>query len=146
MNDLKNTETFKNLKVAFLNESGLSHSLLFFSRIAEIEGHDHAVDFFKNLAEYAICNSHGNLDFIRNVDDPIDGSAPIGDTKKNLEAVISQQEKEAEDTYANFAFIAHQEGYHDIASWFETMASFKKAYLKKTKKLYSKIKKNGELQ
>lgn len=138
MNEMKNSQTFRNLLKAFENESSQSHAYLFYSIIAKIEGYDYAVDFLENLAEYGVNNSHGSLDYIRTVSDPFN-DIPIGETKNNFQAITISLEKEANDMYQSFAYIAHREEFHDIASWFETLAKFKLAYLEKSKKILEKI-------
>lgn len=138
MNKLKDSQTFRNLLEAFENESSQSHAYLFYSIIAKIEGYDHAVDFLESLAEYGVNNSHGSLDYIRTVSDPFN-DIQIGETKNNFQAISVSLEKEANDMYQSFAYIAHSEGFHDVASWFETLAEFKLAYLEKSKKILEKI-------
>lgn len=124
------TKTFENLQKAFEMEASQVNLYFYFAKIAEAEGYEHAVEIFERFAEGGICSAHGNLDFFRDLLEPIT-QAKIGQTKENLRASIASESFSGSQFYMNSALEAHQEGLHDIASWFETMEKAKNEHVKK---------------
>src|SRR5882672_5719829 len=57
--------------------------------------------------------------YLEAVGDPATG-LPIGDTKLNLKAAIAGETHEYTDMYPGMAKAARDEGFTDIADWFET--------------------------
>ena len=63
----------------------------------------------------------------RQLRDPATGE-PIGDTAKNLKAAIAGETHEYTDMYPGMAKTARQEGFTEIADWFETLAKAEKSH------------------
>jgi hypothetical protein len=61
----------------------------------------------------------GHLDYLRRVGDPVTGK-PTGTTVSNLEAAIAGETFEHTTQYPAMAVTAREEGFHEIADWFET--------------------------
>jgi rubrerythrin len=61
------------------------------------------------------------------VGDPATG-LPIGDTENNLEAAIAGETHEYTDMYPGMAKAAREEGFAEIADWFETLAKAEKSH------------------
>lgn len=139
MPELKGRKTHKNLKKAFIEEAGAMLRYLYFAKIADFEGSDEAAAIFRELAEGGHSNVHGNLDFLKTVGDPVT-DLPIGDTQSNLEAAISTETLESGERYPQMADTAREEGFTDIASWFETLTKLKRAHVKRLKAARSKLK------
>ena len=59
--------------------------------------------------------------------DPATG-LPIGDTKLNLKAAIHGETHEYTDMYPGMAKTAREEGFTEIADWFETLARAEKSH------------------
>jgi rubrerythrin len=64
---------------------------------------------------------------LRKLGDPIT-DLPIGTTPSNIEASIVRETYEYADLYPTMAKIAREEGFSDIAEWFETLAKAEKSH------------------
>ncbi len=53
---------------------------------------------------------------------------PIGATDKNLKAAIAGETHEYTDMYPGMARTAREEGFDEIADWFETLAKAEKSH------------------
>jgi len=53
--------------------------------------------------------------------DPATGM-PLGDSQTNLKSAVAGETYEYTDMYPGFARLAREEGYAEIAAWFETLA------------------------
>ncbi|MGD2131591.1 MAG: rubrerythrin family protein [Maricaulaceae bacterium] len=72
-------------------------------------------------------HAHGHLEFMEVVGDPATGK-PIGDTQKNLAAAIAGETHEYTDMYPGMARTAREEGFDEIADWFETLAKAERSH------------------
>ena len=127
MADLKGSKTHENLKGAFAGESQANRRYLYFARKADIEGHPDAGGLFRNTAEAETGHAFGHLDFLSKVGDPATG-LPIGQTKDNLKAAVQGETYEYSEMYPGFAKTARDEGFPEIAEWFETLAKAEKSH------------------
>ncbi|MSP16260.1 MAG: rubrerythrin [Myxococcales bacterium] len=125
--DLKNSSTHENLKHAFAGESQANRRYLYFAKIADVEGNPDIAGLFRDTAEGETGHAHGHLDYIKQVGDPATGE-PLGDTRKNLKASIAGETYEYTEMYPSFAKKAREEGYEEIAEWFETLARAEKSH------------------
>src|ERR1700676_3592441 len=121
MANLKGTKTHQNLKDAFAGESQANRRYLYFAKIADVEGFPEIAGNFKETADGETGHAHGHLDYLKQVGDPATG-LPIGNTEKNLKASIAGETHEYESMYPGMAKSAREEGFEDIAEWFETLA------------------------
>jgi len=127
MKDLKGTKTFDNLKEAFAGESQANRRYLYFAKTADVEGQPDIAGLFRDTAEGETGHAHGHLDFLKQVGDPATGE-PIGDSRKNLKAAIVGETYEYTEMYPSFARAARDEGFEEIAEWFETLARAEKSH------------------
>ena len=127
MASLKGTKTEANLKAAFAGESQANRRYLYFANKADVEGQNDVATVFRSTAEGETGHAHGHLKFLEEVGDPATGQ-PIGDTKKNLKASIAGETHEYTDMYPGMARTARQEGFDEIADWFETLAKAEKSH------------------
>jgi rubrerythrin len=127
MSKLVGTKTHDNLKAAFAGESQANRRYLYFAKTADVEGHPDLAGLFRDTAEGETGHAHGHLDFLKQVGDPATGE-PIGDTRKNLKAAIAGETYEYTEMYPGFAKQARQEGFEEIAEWFETLARAEKSH------------------
>lgn len=121
MASLDGTRTHQNLQAAFAVESQAGSRSLWFARQADIEGYPAAAALFRSIAEGETGHALGLLEFLAEVGDPASG-APIGDTEDNLRAAIVSETDESTRMYPGFAATAREEGFVEIAEWFETLA------------------------
>jgi rubrerythrin len=125
--NLAGTKTHQNLKDAFAGESQANRRYLYFAKNADVEGQPDIAGLFRDTAEGETGHAHGHLDFLKQVGDPATGE-PIGDTRKNLKAAIAGETYEYTEMYPGFARQAREEGFDEIAEWFETLARAEKSH------------------
>ena len=125
--DLNGSKTFQNLKDAFAGESMANRRYLYFAKQADVEGQPDIAGLFRDTAEGETGHAHGHLDYLRKVGDPATG-LPIGETKLNLKAAIHGETHEYTDMYPGMAKTAREEGFDEIADWFETLARAEKSH------------------
>jgi rubrerythrin len=124
---LKDTKTEQNLKDAFAGESQANRRYLYFAQKADIEGFNDTATVFRSTAEGETGHAHGHLEYLEETGDPATGE-PIGPTDKNLKAAIAGETHEYTDMYPGMARTAREEGFDEIADWFETLAKAEKSH------------------
>jgi rubrerythrin len=127
MPKLDGTKTHEHLKEAFAGESQANRRYLYFAKVADIEGYPEVAGLFKDTADGETGHAHGHLDFLKQVGDPATGK-PIGDTLKNLQSAVAGETYEYQSMYPGFAKTAREEGFAEIAEWFETLAKAEKSH------------------
>jgi rubrerythrin len=127
MADLNGSKTHENLKEAFAGESQANRRYLYFAKVADIEGYPEVAGLFKDTADGETGHAHGHLDHLKVVGDPATDK-PIGDTRKNLASAVVGETHEYETMYPGMAKTAREEGFSDIAEWFETLAKAEKSH------------------
>jgi rubrerythrin len=127
MAKLDGTKTHDNLKEAFAGESQANRRYLYFAKVADVEGYPEVAGLFKDTADGETGHAHGHLDFLKQVGDPATG-LPIGNTLKNLKAAVAGETYEYETMYPGMAKTARDEGFSDVAEWFETLAKAEKSH------------------
>ena len=125
--DLKGSKTEQHLKDAFAGESQANRRYLYFANKADVEGHPDIAALFRSTAEGETGHAHGHLEFLEAVGDPATGE-PIGSTGNNLKAAVAGETYEYETMYPGFAKTARDEGFDEIAEWFETLAKAEKSH------------------
>ena len=133
MAQLKGTKTHGNLKAAFAGESQANRRYLYFAKIADVEGHPDIAGLFRDTAEGETGHAHGHLDYLKRVGDPATG-LPIGDSEKNLAAAVAGETHEYTDMYPGMAKAARDEGFDEIADWFETLAKAERSHANRFQK------------
>jgi len=124
---LKNSKTHENLKAAFAGESQANRRYLYFAKQADVEGRPDLAGLFRDTAEGETGHAHGHLEYLQEVGDPATGE-PIGDTEKNLKSAVAGETYEYTQMYPGFARSAREEGFTEIAEWFETLARAEKSH------------------
>lgn len=124
---LQGTKTHDNLKEAFAGESQANRRYLYFAKVADVEGQPDIAGLFRDTAEGETGHAHGHLDYLKQVGDPATGE-PIGNTSLNLKASIAGETYEYTQMYPGFAKTAREEGFEDIAEWFETLARAERSH------------------
>ena len=123
----KGSKTHENLKAAFAGESQANRRYMYFAKVADVEGLPDVAGLFKDTADGETGHAHGHLDYLKQVGDPAT-DLPIGSTAKNLKAAVHGETYEYETMYPGMAKQAREEGYDDIAEWFETLAKAEKSH------------------
>jgi rubrerythrin len=127
MAELKGSKTHENLKEAFAGESQANRRYLYFAKVADVEGQPDIAGLFRDTAEGETGHAHGHLDWLKKVGDPATGE-PIGPTNLNLKAAIAGETYEYTEMYPGFAKTARDEGFEEIAEWFETLARAERSH------------------
>ncbi|NQV21971.1 MAG: rubrerythrin [Rhodospirillales bacterium] len=127
MPSLAGTQTEQNLKDAFAGESQANRRYLYFAQKADIEGYNDVAVVFRSTAEGETGHAHGHLEYLEETGDPATGE-PIGPTPLNLKASIAGETHEYTDMYPGMAKSARDEGFDEIADWFETLAKAEKSH------------------
>lgn len=127
MSDLKGSKTVQNLKDAFAGESQANRRYLYFAKVADVEGYPDVAGLFRDTAEGETGHAHGHMDFLKPIGDPATGE-PFGDTEKNLKSAVIGETHEYTDMYPGMAKTAREEGFAEIADWFETLAKAEKSH------------------
>src|SRR6059036_3192843 len=125
--NLNESKTLQNLKDAFAGESMANRRYLYFARMADVEGQPDIAGLFRDTAEGETGHAHGHLDYMRKVGDPATDQ-PFGDTTLNLKSAVHGETYEYTDMYPGMAKTAREEGFAEIADWFETLAKAEKSH------------------
>jgi rubrerythrin len=124
---LKGSKSMDNLKAAFAGESQANRRYLYFARAADIEGYPDIGGLFRDTSEAETGHAFGHLDFLKEVGDPVTG-VPIGITEKNLKSAVEGETYEYTEMYPGMAKTARDEGFAELAEWFETLAKAEKSH------------------
>ncbi len=130
MPQLKGTKTHQHLKDAFAGESQANRRYLYFANKADVEGHSEVASLFRATAEGETGHAHGHLDYLALVGDPAT-DLPIGDSASNLRSAVAGETHEYTDMYPGMAKDARNEGFDEIADWFETLAKAERSHANK---------------
>lgn len=131
--DLKESKTKDNLRAAFQGESEANRRYLYFAQKADIEGAPDVAQVFRSTAEGETGHAHGHLEYLEEVGDPATGE-PMGETEDNLKSAVKGEIHEYTDMYPGMARTAREEGFEEIADWFETLAKAEKSHAGKFQK------------
>ena len=127
MAGLRGTQSETNLKAAFARESEANRRYLYFARRADIEGFPDVGGLFRDISEAETGHAFGHLDFLKEVGDPATGEL-IGTTEDNLKSAIAGETYDYDEMYPSFARIARDEGFDELAEWFETLARAERSH------------------
>ncbi len=145
MKSLKGTKTAENLMKAFAGESQARTRYTYYSSAARKEGYvqisnifmetaenekEHAKRFFKFLVK----DINGEMVTI-NADYPV----ALGDTAANLLAAAEGENEEWDQLYPEFANIAEEEGFKEVALVFREVAEAEERHERRFRKLHANI-------
>ena len=133
MSNLKGTKTEANLKEAFAGESMASIKYTYYASKAKKEGYEQIAAFFEETARNE--KEHGKI-WYKLLHDG------IGDTVTNLKDGADGENYEWTEMYANFAKIAREEGFNDIARLFDGVAKVEKEHEARYLALLNNIEEN----
>ena len=93
---------------------------------------------FRDTAEGETGHAFGHMEFLAEVGDPATG-LPVGDTATNLKSAIAGETYEYTEMYPGYAKSAREEGFEEIAEWFETLARAEKSHAGRFQKAVDSI-------
>ena len=131
--ELKGSKTEGNLKAAFAGESQANRRYLYFAAKADVEGQNDIAAVFRSTAEGETGHAHGHLEYLEASGDPATG-LPIGSSSDNLQTAIAGETHEYTDMYPGMAKSAREEGFDEIADWFETLAKAERSHANRFQK------------
>lgn len=131
--ELEGSKTEQNLRAAFAGESQANRRYLYFAAKADIEGYSDVATLFRSAAEGETGHALGHLEYLEAIGDPVTG-LPIGATADNLRAAVAGETHESSDMYPSMARTARDEGFDEIADWFETLAKAERSHAKRFQK------------
>jgi len=139
---IKGTKTEKNLLASFAGESQARNRYTYFASAARKEGFEQIANIFLETAENE--KEHAKIFFkhLEGGDVEITAAYPagvIGDTKSNLEAAAAGENMEWTTLYANFAKIAREEGFLEVAISYEQISKVEKFHESRYRKLIANI-------
>lgn len=134
LKSLKGTQTEKNLLTAFSGESQARNRYNFFASKAKKEGYEQISAIFTETAENEKEHAKRLFKFLEGGDVEIAAAFPagvIGETKENLRAAAAGENHEYTQMYPEFADIADEEGFGEIASVMRSIALAEKQHEKR---------------
>jgi rubrerythrin len=132
--NFESSQTYLNLKKAFEEEAALYFRYKFFLIVAEYEGLDKVSKVLRDFSEGSLDNVHGNLDFMRHFRDP-SSNVPIGNSEQNIKSILQTEIEQSSQSFPGMAKIAREEGFTDVASWFDTLEKLKRVHVSTLKEL-----------
>jgi len=142
---LKGTMTEKNLLKAFAGESQAKNRYEFAAKVAKSEGYEQIAAIFLETALQEQQHAKRFFNFLEGGMVEITASYPAGKTgttSENLEAAAAGEHEEWNELYPEFARVAEEEGFKNIASTFRAIASAEKNHEDRYRKLLDNLMKN----
>ena len=129
---VKGTRTESNLKEAFAGESQANRRYLYFANMADIAGAPDVASVFRSTAEGETGHAHGHMEYLitGGAGEPGTGM-PAKTVAEALEAAIHGETHEYQDMYPHMAKEARDEGFDEIADWFQTLAKAERSHAMK---------------
>jgi rubrerythrin len=139
LTEFASSKTFANLKTAFAGEAQANRRYLYFAKMADDEGQLEVSGILRAIAEIETAHAMREFEFMRPVSDPVT-QVTLSDLKGMIESALKGETNESTEMYPKFAEEARQEGFHEIAKWFDAVAEAEKIHAKKFQEILSKLK------
>ncbi|MFA5038639.1 MAG: rubrerythrin family protein [Candidatus Omnitrophota bacterium] len=139
---IRGTRTEKNLLAAFAGESQARNRYTYFSSAAKKEGYEQIARIFAETAENEKEHAKVFFKYLEGGDAEITASYPAGmikDTRGNLEEAAAGENLEWTVLYSDFAKIADEEGFSEVARSFEQIAKVEKFHESRYRSLINNI-------
>lgn len=118
--ELKGSRTEANLLAAFAGESQARNKYDYAASQAKKEGYEQIASIFEETARNE--KEHAKMWF------KLANGGKIGSTSENLKAAAEGENYEHTDMYKEFAQVAREEGFNDIADLFEGVGAIEKEH------------------
>lgn len=142
MKSIKGTRTEQNLLKAFAGESQARTRYTFFASVAKKEGFEQIAAIFTETAEQEKEHAKKFFRFLEGGMVEITASYPagtIGTTAENLLAAAEGELEEWGELYPDFAKVADEEGFPQIAATFRMIANVEVQHEKRYRRLYRRV-------
>ena len=134
MKDLKGTKTERNLLTAFAGESQARNRYTYFASQAKKEGYEQIAGIFLETADNEKEHAKRFFKFLEGGEVQVSAYFPagtIGNSEENLKAAAAGENYEHTTMYPEFAKIADEEGFPEIAQVMRTIAVAEKQHEKR---------------
>ena len=144
--DLKGTKTMHNLMISFAGESQASMRYTYYAKAAKKEEYVQISNIFEETARnedqhakrfFKFLNEGGLKDEVVNVN--AEYPVLLGTTAENLKKSIEGEHEEASNMYPEFAKVAKEEGFDEIAKVWIEISEVEEAHETRYKKLLKNI-------
>lgn len=139
---IKGTKTEQNLLKAFAGESQARNRYTYFAKQAKKEGLEQIAAIFEETALNEKEHAKRFFKFLEGGMLEITAAYPagmIGETMENLKASADGENEEWTELYPEFAKVADEEGFKDVATAFRKIAEVEKAHEERYRKLYDNL-------
>ena len=139
---VKGTRTEQNLLKAFAGESQARTRYTFFASVAKKEGYEQIAGIFLETADQEKEHAKKFFKYLEGGCLSITASFPagvIGTTEENLKAAAMGENEEWTEMYPEFARIADEEGFPEIANAFKQISKVEAEHERRYLKLLSRI-------
>jgi rubrerythrin len=137
--EFSKSKTFENLKIAFAGEAQANRRYLYFAKTADEEGQVEVSRALRAIPEIETAHAMREFDFMKQVSDPVTQVA-LPDIKGMIESALKWEIYESTSMYPTFAEEARQEGFDELARWFDAVAEAEKIHVKEFRQILSKLK------
>jgi rubrerythrin len=144
MASLKGSKTERNLLTAFAGESQARNRYTYFASQAKKQGYEQIAAIFTETADNEKEHAKRLFKFLEGGEVEVTAAFPagvIGDTKDNLKAAAAGENHEHTIMYPEFAQVAEEEGFAEVAAVFTAIAVAEQAHEKRYLKLVENIEK-----
>lgn len=132
--ELKGSKTEANLLTAFAGESQARNKYSYFSSVAKKEGYEQIAAIFQETADNEKEHAKRIFKFLKG----------IGTTAENLKEAAAGENYEWTSMYKEFEAIAREEGFVEIADFFQSVATVEKEHEKRYRALLENLE-NGKV-
>ena len=142
MSTIKGSKTEQNLLKAFAGESQARMRYDYFAKQAKKEGLEQIAALFEETSLNEKEHAKRFFKFLEGGPVEITATYPagiIGDTLSNLKASAEGENEEWTELYPEFAKIAEEEGFKDVALAFKMIAKVEKAHENRFRTLYDNL-------
>lgn len=139
---IQGTKTEQNLLKAFAGESQARNRYEFFAKVAKKEGYEQISNIFQETANQEKEHAKRFFKFLEGGMLEITATYPagvIGTTAENLKAAAEGENEEWTELYPQFANIAEEEGFKEVAVAFRMIAKVEAEHEKRYLKLLQNI-------
>lgn len=144
--NIKGTKTEKNLLIAFTGESQARNKYTYFASAARKEGYEQIAAIFEETANQEKEHAKRLFKFLQGGEVEITTTMHVGpfseSTTANLQTAADGEEFEYTHMYPEYAEVARQEGFKEIADVLLSIAVAEKQHEKRYRKLLNNIKNN----
>ena len=134
--ELKDSKTFQNLATAFAGEAQARVKYEYYASQAKKDGYEQIAAFFTETSGNE--KEHAKLWYKHMA------GGKVGPTTENLKLAAAGENYEWTEMYAEFAKVAREEGFEDLAELFDGVAGVEKEHEERYRTLIERIN-NGEV-